>query len=627
MTIRNFDEIDEKYYYGGKLGAIYSRHQTEFRVWSPCADKVKVRLYPDGEDSSPIAVVNMKCKGGVWSAVVCDDLDGVYYTYEIHIDGEEFETIDIYAVTAGVNGKRGMILDLSDAEPDGWQLDEPVTIEKYTDAIIYELHVSDFSIDRSGHFRNKGRFLAFTETGITNDMGDEIGLDYIASLGVTHIHLLPVFDFATVDESSSLPNFNWGYDPLNYNVLEGSYSSDPFDGEVRVREFRQLVMACHRKGIGVIMDVVYNHTYNTENSAFSKTFPYYYYRLWEGNYSNGSGCGNEFASERKMARKYIIDSLCFLAETYKLDGFRFDLMGLLDIETLNRAAEKLRRINPDIILYGEGWTGGGSPLDDSLRAMKYNIRKLPEFAVFSDEFRDTVKGSVFHDEATGYVNGGSSYDKAQLIKASLCGWVGHQQVMNGSIADSACQIVNYVEAHDNLTFFDKLILSMKGASDWDLIAADKLGAALVFFSQGIPFIQAGQEFLRSKPLPGGGFDHNSYNSPDSVNSIKWNRLTNYREPQQYYAGLIAIRRKFAEFRLRYGAEIRALISFRDLENGAFIAYIGRFMLVVNPHGHELKVQATGDVYADKSSASATPLYHVEGEAVCGRRSVLLVKIK
>ena len=302
-------------------------------------------------------------------------------------------------------------------------------------------------------------------------------------------------------------------------------------------------------------------------------------------------------------------------------------MGLLDIETLSRASEKLRRINPNIILYGEGWTGGGSPLDDSLRAMKHNIRRLPEFAVFSDEFRDTVKGSVFHDEAAGYVNGGCSYDKAQLIKASICGWVGHQQVMNGSIADSACQIINYVEAHDNLTFFDKLILSMKGASDWDLIAADKLGAALIFLSQGIPFIQAGQEFLRSKPLPSGGFDHNSYNSPDSVNSIKWDRLTNYREPQQYYAGLIAIRRKFAEFRLRYGSEIRALISFRDLENGAFIAYIGRFMLVVNPHCHDLKVSATGDVYADKSSASPTPLYHVDGEAMCGRRSVLLVKIK
>lgn len=262
MTIHNFDEIDEKYYYGGRLGAIYSRHQTEFRVWSPCADKVKVRLYPDGDDSSPIAIVNMKCKDGVWSAIVCDDLDGVYYTYEIHIDGEEFETIDIYAVTAGVNGKRGMVLDLTAAEPDGWALTEPVTLEKYTDAIIYELHVRDFSIDRSGHFRNKGRFLAFTETGVTNNMGDEIGLDYIESLGVTHIHLLPVFDFATVDESSSLPQFNWGYDPLNYNVPEGSYSSDPFDGEVRVREFRQLIMACHKKGIGVIMDVVYNHTCN-----------------------------------------------------------------------------------------------------------------------------------------------------------------------------------------------------------------------------------------------------------------------------------------------------------------------------------------------------------------------------
>ena len=627
MTMCNFDETDDKYYFDGKLGAIYSRHRTEFRVWSPFADTVKLRLYPDGNDSLPYAVTDMELKNGVWSAAVCDDLNGVYYTYEVHIDGSEFETIDIYAVSAGVNGKRGMVLDLSAAEPNGWKLDKPVRLEKYTDAIIYELHVRDFSIDSSSNFQNRGKFLAFTETGTTNSSGDATGLDYIASLGVTHIHLLPVFDFATVDESSDQPQFNWGYDPLNYNVPEGSYSSDPFDGAVRVREFRQLVMACHSKGIGVIMDVVYNHTYHTEESAFSKIFPHYYYRQKDGSYSNGSGCGNEFASERRMAQKFIIDSLCFLAETYKLDGFRFDLMGLLDIETLNLAAEKLRRINPDIILYGEGWTGGDSPLDDSARAMKHNIRRLPEFAVFSDEIRDTIKGSVFHDEASGYVNGGSSYDKAQLIKASLCGRVEHPQISCGSLTDSPCQIVNYTEAHDNLTFFDKLILSMKGASDWELIAADKLGAALVLLSQGIPFIQAGQEFLRSKPLPDGGFEHNSYNSPDSVNSIKWDRLSTFREPQQYYAGLIAIRRRFSEFRMQSAEDIRTLISFQDLEGDAFIAYIGRFMLVVNPLGHELTVQASGDVYADKTSASADVLYHVDGEALCGRRSVLLVKIK
>ncbi len=627
MAIREFNEIDEKYYYGGKLGAIYSPEQTEFKVWSPCAEKVMLNLYPDGDDSKAVSSVKMKLKGGVWRATVCDDLNGMYYTYTVTIDGETHETIDIYAVSAGVNGKRGMILDLADAEPDGWEDTEPVELEKYTDAVIYELHVRDFSIDKSGNFRNRGRFLAFTENDVTNISGDTIGLDYIESLGVTHIHLLPVFDYATVDESSDEPQFNWGYDPLNYNVLEGSYSSDPHNGAARVREFRELVMACHKKGLGVIMDVVYNHTYYTEESAFTKIFPYYYYRLWEGNYSNGSGCGNEFASERKMARKYIIDSLCYLAETYKLDGFRFDLMGLLDIDTLNKAAEKLRLINPDIILYGEGWTGGASPLDESLRAMKFNIRRLPEFAVFSDEFRDSVKGSVFSDEAQGYVNGGSSYDKAQLIKASLCGWVGHPQIMMGAICDSPCQIVNYVEAHDNLTFYDKLLLSMRGARDWDFIAADKLGAALIFLSQGIPFIEAGQEFLRSKPLVGGGFDHNSYHSPDSVNSIKWDRLTMYREPMEYYKGLIAIRRKFSEFRMGYADEIRTRINFHDLENGAFSANIGQFMLVVNPLSYELRIHVFGDVYVDCSRASDQPLYSVNGDAVCGRRSVLLVKIK
>lgn len=627
MAIRDFNEVDEKYYYGGRLGAIYSPHQTEFRVWSPFAEKVVLKLYPDGGSGKEIAAVPMKCSGGVWKTTVCDDLDGVYYTYTVTVDGDTRETIDPYAVSAGVNGRRGMVLDLTSAEPDGWEETKPVHLEKYTDAVIYELHVRDFSIDGSGGFKNRGRFLAFTEKNVKNRAGDVIGLDYIASLGVTHIHLLPVYDYATVDESSSAPQYNWGYDPLNYNVPEGSYSSDPRNGAVRVREMRELVMAAHKQGIGVIMDVVYNHTYHTEDSCFSKVFPHYYYRHYGDFYSNGSGCGNEFASERKMARKYIVDSLCYLAETYKLDGFRFDLMGLLDIETLSKCAEKLRAINPDIILYGEGWTGGGSPLDDSLRAMKHNIRRLPDFAVFSDEIRDNVKGSVFTDEATGYVNGGSSYDKAQLIKSSLSGWVGHPQIANGSIADSPCQIVNYVEAHDNLTFFDKLQLSMKGATAWDIIAADKLGAALVFLSQGIPFIQAGQEFLRSKPLPGGGFDHNSYNSPDSVNGINWDSLTEHREPMEYYKGLIAIRKKFSEFRMQYAAEIRARMSFADLENGAFSAEIGRFLLVVNPLGHDISVNVTGDVYADKSSASDQPLYSVENEAVCGRRSVLLVKIK
>ena len=627
MAIRDFNEVDEKYYYGGKLGALYSPHQTEFRVWSPFADEVVLKLYPDGDSGKAIASVPMKCSDGVWRATVCDDLDGVYYTYTVTIDGETHETIDIYAVSAGVNGKRGMVLDLSTAEPEGWADTKTVQLEKYTDAVIYELHVRDFSIDESGGFKNKGRFLAFTENNVKNRAGDVIGLDYIASLGVTHIHLLPIYDYATVDESSNSPQYNWGYDPLNYNVPEGSYSSDPYDGAVRVKELRELVMAAHKKGIGVIMDVVYNHTYHTENSCFSRIFPHYYYRHFGDFYSNGSGCGNEFASERKMARKYIVDSLCYLAETYKLDGFRFDLMGLLDIDTLNKCAEKLRAINPDIILYGEGWTGGDSPLDDSRRAMKYNIRRLPDFAVFSDEIRDSVKGSVFTDEATGYVNGGASYDKAQLIKSSLSGWVGHQQIANGSISDSPCQIVNYVEAHDNLTFFDKLRLSMKYAHDLDLIASDKLGAALVFLSQGIPFIQAGQEFLRSKPLPEGGFDHNSYNSPDSVNGINWDRLTQYREPMEYYKGLIAIRKRFSEFRMQYAEEIRARIRFADLENGALSAEIGRFVLVVNPLEHDIHVNITGDVYVDKSSASDSPLYSVENGAECGRRSVLLVKVK
>lgn len=627
----SFDETDQTFGYDGALGADYSGTETTFRVWSPEAERVTLNLYETDTAETPMVCQPMTQENGVWSCTVPGDLHGKYYTYTLFSEGWERETIDIYARTAGCNGVRGMVVDLSRTNPEGWDMSRTVQLAHYTDAVIYELHVRDFSADPSVPFRYPGKFLAFTEEGLTNAQGIPAGIDHIASLGVTHIHLLPVYDFATVDEGSDTPQYNWGYDPLNYNIPEGSYATDPHDGAVRIREFKQMVQAIHSKGMGVIMDVVYNHTYYTGDSPFSKTYPHYYYRHNYHGYSNGSGCGNEFATERRMARRYIIDSLCYLAREYKLDGFRFDLMGLLDTETLNLAAEKLREINPDIILYGEGWTGGSCPLEEFRRAIKWNARSVPEFAMFSDDFRDKVKGSVFDDRSYGYINGAASGNMAWQMRPVICGGVYHPQSgrsENEYWTDSPCQCVNYVEAHDNLTFWDKLALSMPGAPSEILHATDKLGAAMVFLSQGIPFMQAGQEFLRSKPHPNGGFVHDSYNSPDSINSLKWYQATLHRDLVAYYSGLIAIRRKFPAFRLPTAEQIREQIRFEDRDDGVLLVRLGgEWLLVINPLGHEYQVQATGDVYADKQAASDTPLYHISGSYPCAPRSILLVREK
>ena len=621
--------VDKNYAYAGELGAIYSQAQTTFRVWSPLAEKAAVKLYQNAGSRIPYCVCKMQRSGNSWEATIPGDLHGVFYTYEFTSSGKSLETIDIYARSAGANGVRGMVVDLSRTDPDGWENDRPVKLESYTDAVIYELHVRDFSSDESGNFKLRGKFGAFCEKGVTNGFSDAIGLDHIASLGITHIHLLPVFDYQTVDETDPEAGFNWGYDPLNYNIPEGSYTTDPDNGTQRVKQFKELIHAVHKKGIGVIMDVVYNHTYSTENSPFTKTFPGYFYRHnADGSLSDGSACGNEFASERVMASRFIVDSLCYLAEEYKLDGFRFDLMGLLDIQTLNKAAEKLRRINPSVILYGEGWTGGASPLDEGLRAMKKNAVELPQFAMFSDDFRDGVKGSVFEDEGRGYVNGNAE-ELSELMKSVISAGVFRSDVERPESecwTDTPQQAVNYVEAHDNLTLFDKLRVSMPSASEEACIAADKLAAALVFLSQGIPFMQAGQELLRSKPAPDGGFVHDSYNSPDSVNGIKWNDVTIRRGVMEYYRGLIAIRKRFPEFCLRTSEEIRTLVKYEDIGSGALAVHYGeKFLLLINPGEAPLEYLLPGaaDIYADSKKADAQPLYQAEGVVSVKPCSIIL----
>lgn len=626
MKQTDFSEIDRVFATDEELGAVYSPERTIFRVWSPIASRVSVNLYRAALSDCPYKRLEMTAERGVWSAEIGEDLHGVYYTLSLVIGGRERETIDIYAKSAGANGRRGFIYN-----PALLPKAVPFAAVPKSEAVIYELHVRDFSADESADFKARGKFSALTERGVKNTFGEPAGLDYLADLGITHVHLLPVFDFASVDETAKAPDYNWGYDPLNYFCPEGSYSSDANDGFARVREFKELVNALHERKIGVILDVVFNHVYDVERSPLNLVFPDYYFRHnKDGTPSNGSGCGNETASERAMVRKLICDCLVHWLTEYGVDGFRFDLMGLIDTDTLNLCAERLRAINPDILLYGEGWTGGASPLPEEERGTIENAVKIPAFSLFSDEFRDCVKGSVFSDEDCGYINGNAE-NRADLMKSALVGGVFHPDIpreRENCRPDSPLQWINYTECHDNLTFWDKLALSMPNSSEEEGIAADKLGAALIFLAQGLPFIAAGQESLRSKPLPeGNGFDRNSYRSPDSVNSIKWNNATANRSIVNYYKGLIAIRKKFSEFRLESAREIRAKTAFSDLGYGAFLAYIGEFILAVNPLSEEVSFTLDGEyeVFANGNRASSEPFSTITEIIFVEPRSILLIK--
>lgn len=634
-----FSDAEKKYYDGDDLGAVYSKEKTVFKVWTPYANSVSVLLYRTCRDEKPFRRMPMKKSArGVWEKTANGDLDGVYYTYEIVKDDVPVETIDLYARSAGVNGIMGMVIDTKKLNPAGWGRYDLPWVKNYTDAVIYELHVRDFSIDKSGNFCYKGRFLAFVEKGLINASGDKIGIDHLKEMGITHVQLQPCFDFQTIDESEvHKPQFNWGYDPLNYNLPEGSYSTNPFDGHARVAEFKRLVHALHSAGIRVVMDVVYNHTYATADSPFNKTFPKYYYRLCGENneyFSNGSGCGNEIATERKMVRKFIIDSLCYWAKEYLIDGFRFDLMGLYDIETLNIAEQKLHEINPDIILYGEGWTGGGSSLPDGMRAMKLNARHTPRYGFFSDDFRDTVKGNNFENSDRGYVNGATGNE--EYVKEVMCGRIPHPQLPNldrFSWAVSASQTVNYVEVHDNLTLWDKLSYTNPTESVDVRKQMDKMAAAMVFLAQGIPLIQAGQEFLRSKPLPGGAFDHNSYASPDIVNSIKWDRKSEFIDVCRYYRGLIAFRKAHSALRMSSVEDIGRNLRFFDKLPQRIVGFglygdceLEEIAVFFNPTKYDVKLHAFGEysVYIDGYDAGTKPLYKVCGDYCIRPYSVMVM---
>ena len=552
------EEFERKYTYAGSdLGARWTKEKTSFRLWAPTAKSVKVNLYRSGTPGVEDRIDQIEMKSavaGTWAAEVKGDLNGTYYTFTVELEQGIREACDPYARTTGVNGQRAMVIDLRSTDPAGWNEDrDPNAGRHITDAIIYELHVRDLSVDENSGVTNKGKFLGVIEEGTRTPEGVPTGLDHIKSMGVTHLHLLPSYDYGSVDEAHpEQPQFNWGYDPVNYNVPEGSYATDPFHGEVRVKEMKQMIQGLHKAGISVVLDVVYNHVYDGETFCFNRIVPEYFSRTHDGHYSNGSGCGNDTASERSMVRKYIVDSVKYWADEYHIDGFRFDLVGLLDIETINELVSAVQSRHPNVIFYGEGWSMATELTKaDVTMATQHNSCKTPNFAYFSDTLRDVLRGYVFDDRAYGYVAGAQGQE--ELVK--MC-FMGHPDW-----CPNPTQTINYASCHDNMALFDRLTLSRGEDSFADRVRMNNLAAAIYMLSQGVPFLQAGEEMLRSKPLPGGGFEHNSYASPDSINSIKWADLhkPEYAANVDYYRGLIAFRQAHPTLRLTTDEAVREQI--------------------------------------------------------------------
>ena len=543
-------EFEDKYTYtGNDLGATYTKEKTTLKVWAPLAVGVQVWLYKNGDpaqQAEPDEKLDMTAgEKGTWSITLDGDKNGTYYTYYVDNYTEQKECVDPYARTTGVNGRRGMIIDLDATDPEGWANDkDPHYDNNITDAIIWELHVRDLSIDPSSGIKAawRGKYLGLTETGTVNSFGQSTGLDYIKNLGITHIHLLPVYDFGSVDETKS-DGFNWGYDPMNYNVPEGSYSTDPYNGEVRVKEFKQMVKTLHDNGISVIMDVVYNHVYDSAKFCMNNIVPDYFSRP----NSNGSGCGNDTASERSMVSKYIVDSVNYWADEYHIDGFRFDLVGLIDTNTINEIVSTVHETHPNVIFYGEGWTMGTATTKPVSLATQTNSAKTPGFAYFSDTIRNTLKGGTYGGVSAGYISGGGTGELNNCFKG-MPSW-----------CTTPSQSVNYISCHDNNTLFDHISIVKPDASYEEKCDMTKLGVAFYMVAQGIPFFQAGEEMNRSKPdsTKADGFNENSYNASDSVNSIKWDNL--YDQPTldvvEYYKGLIAFRKAHPSLRLTDNASV------------------------------------------------------------------------
>ena len=534
---------------------LFAKDKTVFTLNSP--DKPTLRLYDNGTDGKAIKTIRMKkAEDGLWRAEVKGDISGKFYTF----DTGNGECPGLFAKAVGVNGNRAAVIDMRSTDPDGWLQDKRPALKSPCDLIIYEFHHRDFSIDPSSGLQHKGKFLALTEPK---------AIDYLKSLGVNAIHLLPSFDYASVDETHlDTPQYNWGYDPKNYNVPEGSYSTDPYLPTTRIKEFKQMVQALHKAGIRVILDVVYNHTFDIKNSNFQRINPDYFYRKTaDGKYSDGSGCGNETASEKPLMREYMIESAKYWAEEYHIDGFRFDLMGVHDIETMNLIRKELNKIDPSIYIYGEGWSAGSCAYPTEKLAMKANTRQLNGIGAFCDDMRDALRGPFSDNHKGGFLAGVENLEES--IKFGIVGAISHPQIDMTKVnyskepwTNSPAQMISYVSCHDDMCLTDRLRSSVPGINEDELIRLDLLAQTVVLTSQGVPFILCGEEMLRDKKGV-----HNSYKSPDSINRLDWNNLKKYPEVFSYYSGLIALRKAHPAFRMGDADMVRRHLEFLDAPKG------------------------------------------------------------
>ena len=651
-------EFNEKYNYDGELGVIYSKNSSEFKLWAPLAEQVELVLY--GKDYNALesnkTIIKMnKENRGVWRVRINEDLSGEYYNYLVRNNGKTYESVDPYAKAVSINGEKSMVIDMESTNPKGWSNDKKPILNDVTDSIIYEAHIRDLTKDEaSGVITElRGKYIgAVLENSKIKGTSITTGLDHLKELGITHIHLLPVFDYGSIDERYDSPdNYNWGYDPQNYNVPEGSYSTNPYEGAVRISEFKEMVYRFHQAGIRVVMDMVYNHTYNLE-SPLNLTVPGYYYRKDKyGCYSNGSGCGNETASERYMFRKYMIDSVLYWAKEYHIDGFRFDLMGLHDLETMRIIRNELNKVDKSIIMYGEGWTCYDTPLNINESAVKNNICKFDDLqiAAFSDDARDSIKGSVFLIESLGFVNGGDNYEES--IKYTICASTKHDEIDLSKVvysksfwANEPYQTITYDSAHDNNTLFDKLRMSCKDENEEELLKMNKLAAAIVLTSQGISFLHEGEEFARVKENLQGEIIENSYNSSDYTNELKWLRKQRYIDLFNYYKGLIKLRKEYKAFRMNSNKEIQNNISFmakgNEFKDEHMVGYFiniedyndsySKIAVIFNANKYNVEVdlnEGEWNVLVDGEKADSEVQYKIEDSIVnvSARSACILIK--
>lgn len=560
-------------YKKGDLGLTYTPEKSTMRLWAPAADAVTLRIYAEGLGGEALQTIPMKrSSAGTWVASVEGDQKGKFYTYQVTEAGKTLdETPGVWNKAVGVNGQRAAIIDWADTNPEGWENDQRIEVKNFTDIVIYEMHHRDFSVAPNSGIENKGKFLALTEKGVRTSDGLAGGIDHLKELGITHVHILPSYDYGSIDESRLEENkYNWGYDPKNYNVPEGGYSTNPYCPEVRIREMKQMVQALHEAGIGVIMDVVYNHTFTNDGSNFSLTAPGYYYRQDEdGDYSNASGCGNETASERPMVRRYITESVKYWANEFHIDGFRFDLMAIHDIETMNHIRKELDKISPSIFVYGEGWMASSTPLPVEEQASKHNGPKFPRVAVFSDDIRDGLRGEWMSNGEGGFATGKVEERQKESIKFGVVGATQHPQVnyelvnySSAPYANNPTEVINYVSCHDDECLRDKIDMVAADATPQQKKRMDLLAQTIVMTSQGVPFIFCGEELYRTKQ-----HIRNTYNLPDEINRIDWSHKKTYADVFEYYKELIRMRRNHPAFRMATTAEVVENLKFIDSPAG------------------------------------------------------------